>query len=112
MVYGSARGFFRELCMAAMDRAIGLWQDGRKARALDSDGRVVWDSKDAALWQIIGPLIVGMEVGRVKSLCLALRALDVPSSDAVGIVEDMIGKRMEIDEFNRRVMKAKRRMEG
>lgn len=111
-VYGDGRTAPEEYDSygAAMDRAIGLWQDGRRARVLDSEGGVVWDSKDAALWQIVGPLMVVMDVGRVNALCLALRAMDVPASNAVGIVEGMTGKRMDVDEFNGRVRKAEKKL--
>lgn len=60
IVYGEGRTTPEEhgTYGTAMDRAIGLWQDWRRASVLDPEGRVVWDSKDAALWHIVGPLII------------------------------------------------------
>lgn len=52
-----------------------------------------------------------MDVGRLNALCLALRATVVPASLTVERVEGMTRKRMDVDEFNVRVRKAKRKIE-
>lgn len=85
---------------SAMARAVELWRNGDDVvRIMDQGGEVLWDSRDAVMWQYIGPLMAIHSLGRKEAICVALRDMGIPLDEAKGIFLGLTGDSVSTSQY-------------